>query len=168
MKSKKGFTIVELLAASVILLFVLTAVFSTYVLLSGYVQDTAMQAVLQWRARNAMDKITRSIRLASEAEFSLSGNKITLTYDPLKLGQDAGATWDAEYELSGSQILFTPDTSLGGQVVLVKKVDLDAGETLFEDWGNDVVSINLKLKNPTVSSEQYVTLTTFVKLRNAD
>ena len=55
-KSLRGFTLVEVLVASALLLLVVTAVFSTYVMLSQYVNNTTVQSILQRKARIAIKK----------------------------------------------------------------------------------------------------------------
>ena len=163
--NKKGFTLVEVLAASVILVLVLTAIFSTYVMMSQYVKNTITQASLQGEARVAIERMVRNIREASSVSCSVSGNSITLTFDPGRMGE-AGANWTSEYRLTSGQILYFPDTTLGSSSILVDNVNLDAGDQLFFDSGNGLVTIDMKLTETSLNTEQKVHLTTIVKKRN--
>jgi len=164
----KGFTIVEALCVSVILLFVLTAVFSTYTLLTRYVRDTTTQTDSQSETRIAVDRIARDIRLATAVTCPASGINIDLTYDPGRIGQ-AGSVWTSRYRLSGSQILYRPDISLGGETVVLEDLDIDlvGGETPFQyDDIRRLVTINLNVENASMTTTQDTRLITTVKVKN--
>jgi prepilin-type N-terminal cleavage/methylation domain-containing protein len=165
--AEKGFTLVEVLIASAIFLFVLTALYSTYVMLSQYVRDTSLQAVLQGRTRIAVEKMARDIRLASDVSCLPAGTNITLTFDPVKMGH-TGSEWTSQYRLYAGQILFRPDVSLGKEIVVIGNVNLGAGDKLFQyDTGKKLVTIDLKIENTSLTTTQSARLTTIIRARNA-
>jgi len=161
-----GFTLVEVLIASAILLFVLMALYSTYLMLSQYVRDMSLQAVLQGRTRIAVERMARDIRLASKVSCLPAGTNITLTFDPTKMGQ-VGSEWISQYRLYGGQILFRPNVSLSKEIVVIENVNLGAGDKLFQyDSGKKLVTIDLKIENTSLTATQSARLTTIVRARN--
>ena len=169
MYSKRAFTLIEIIIASVIMVFILMAVLSTYVLLSQYVRDTIIQANLQNRSRIVLDRITRDIRLASSVtSCPPSGTSIIIRFIPEKLGL-MGDPWESRYRLLGGQVLYTPDIDSPAETVILNNVALDMGDRLFEyDGGNKLVTINAKVKNVGLNRDQISSLITVVELRNAD
>lgn len=166
MKDKKGFTIVEALSVSVILLFVLMAVFSSYVMLSQYVRDTTAQTAVQSEARLAIDRMARNIRLASDVNCPAAGTSIDLTFDPGKMGQ-AGSSWTARYRLAGNQVLFVPNINSTNETVILDDVVLNPGQILFQyDGAKKLVTIDLNVENASITTTQYTPLTTAIKAKN--
>lgn len=169
MNNKMGFTVMEVLVVSVVLLFVLTAVYCTYVMMSQYVGDTTTQAALQAEARIAVERIARDVRLATNVTCDASGGGVTLTFDPTRMGQ-GGSQWQSRYRLVGNQIIFQPDVNLGGQTVIIDNVDLNivGGERLFtHDPTMNLLRIFIRVRGASISlSEQKASFSTIVRLRN--
>ena len=117
-RNKSGFTLVEVLTTSAILLLVLTAIYATYIMLSQFVRDTSTQTVLQSRGRLAIERMANDIRLASDVICPPAGDHIKLRYDPTKMGQ-AGSSWTSRYRLSGDEILFAPDGSSLSKLIIL-------------------------------------------------
>ena len=163
----RGFTLTEILIVSVIVLLVVTVAMSTFIILSQYVSDLAKQAILQGKTRLCMERIVRDIREAANVNCTVSGNEINLTYDPQRIGQ-SGSNWTSRYRLSGGSVLFTADTSVGGEVVVVENVVLGFGDKLFQyDSGTKLVTIDLQVEKMGTASQQDADLSTIVKARNA-
>ncbi len=167
MSSKKGFTLAEVICASAILIFVVAAAFSTYIILSQYVRDITTQSGLQSQTRITVEQMAREIRLASIVAIGGGGNTITLTFNPNKLG---GVVRPAsQYTLVGNQIRYIPDITLPGQFTTVMdKVDLNLGDRLFQySGGTNVVTIDARVSNIALTNiEQNAHLTTSIQLRN--
>lgn len=165
--SLTGFTLVEVLTTSAILLFVLTAVYSIYIMLSQFVRDASYQAVLQSHGRLAIERMANDIRLAADVTCPPAGDYIELRYDPAKMGQ-AGSSWTSRYRLLGDEILYAPDVTSRYEEVILDNVNL-GNKTLFQyDGGRDLVTIDLVAENTTLTTTQDSHLTTVVKVRNAD
>lgn len=165
--NKSGFTLVEVLTTSVILLFVLTAVYSTYIMLSQFVRDTSYQAVLQSHGRWAIERMANDIRLAADVICPPAGDHIELTYDPTKMGQ-IGSSWTSRYRLLGDEILYAPDVTSRHEDVILDNVNLGDKRLFQYDSGRDLVTIDLVVENATLTTTQDSHLTTVVKVRNAD
>ncbi len=167
MKHEQGFTLVEILTASTISLIVMVIALSTYIMLLEYIPDTAAQAVMQSKIRLGIDKIARDLRHASIITCAPSGNSLTLTFDPSKMGQE-GDLWSCRYRLVGDQILYSPDGSSDNETVLMEHVSLDPGDTLFQyNGGSKLATIDIKTVKTGINIEQDAHLTTVVKVRNA-
>ncbi|MBL7068975.1 MAG: prepilin-type N-terminal cleavage/methylation domain-containing protein [Candidatus Omnitrophica bacterium] len=163
-----GFTIPEVLCASVILLFVLMAVFSTYLMLAQYVTDTTAQAGLQGKARVVVDRIARDIRLASGISCPSAGTSITLTFDPAKIGQ-TGSSWNTRYRLVSDEILYSSDGTDDSEISILDSVSINTGDVLFlYDDTKETVTIDVRTENtPLSGTMQSTRFTTVVQLRNA-
>lgn len=161
-KDNRGFTIVEALSMSVILLFVLLAIFSTYIVLTQYATDTTAQAELQRQARTAVDRMARDIREAESVSPSAGASStVTLTYP----------TWmilpNSRYRLVGTQVLYASNVGSGQESVIANNVILAAGSTLFDTNGG-LVTIDLRLERASISGTTLQSrLTTTVQVRNA-
>ncbi|MBN1871106.1 MAG: hypothetical protein JW800_00885 [Candidatus Omnitrophica bacterium] len=163
----EGFTLTEILIVSIMVLLVVAVAMSTYVLLSQYVSDLAKQAILQGKTRLCAERIVRDAREAASISCTLSGNEINFTYDPQRIGK-AGSNWTSRYRLSGGKILFTADTSVGVETVVVENVSLDTGDKLFQyDLGTKLVTIDLQVEKIGTANEQDADISTIVKARNA-
>ena len=167
MKGKKGFTLTEIMAVTVILILVVASAFSTYIMMAQYVKDAINQALLQGEARLAVEKMARNTREASDVDCSVSGDILTLTFTPGRIGQ-VGSDWDARYQLINGEIRYFPDTTLTDYTVIANNVNLDAGDQLFFDAGDGLITIDLKMVATFLNNQQQVHLTTIAKARNAD
>ena len=156
-----------MLAAIGILTMVITAVFSTYVMMAQYVKDTTTQASLQGEARVAIERMARNTREASTVTCSVSGDTLTLGFTPGRVGQ-VGSDWNESYTLTGGEIRYFPDTTQVDYTVIAENVNLDAGDQLFFDAGGGLVTIDLKMVSTALNTQQQVHLTTIVKKRNAN
>jgi len=165
MRNKKGFTLPEVLMVSVVLILVLTATTSIYMMMSQYVKKTIVQASLQSEARVAIEKMARNTREASAVTCSVSGDMLTLDFTAGRVGL-VGSDWNEEYILTGGEIRHFPDTTQLDYTVIAENVNLDAGDQLFFDAGNGLVTIDLKMTSTVFNTQQKVHLATIVKKRN--
>ena len=165
--NKTGFTLVEVLTTSAILLLVLTAVYATYIMLSQFVRDTSAQTVLQSQARLAIERMINDIRLASDVECSGAGTSIKLTYEPEKMGKN-GNSWTSRYRLVGDKILFSPNIDENKETTIINEVKLGSGDKLFQyDGGKKLVTIDLRTEDSSLTTTQDSHLTTVIQVRNA-
>jgi len=166
MRDRNGFTLVEMLMASMIMVLVVAAAFSTYVILSRYINETATLGVMQSRARIVMERIVRDTRLASSAICSGAGTTLTLTYTPEMVGS-SGALWTAQYRLLGGEILYTPELGVVPERVVMGDVVPDAGERLFDyDGGTMTVSVNIKTERAVLDRTLRAGTISIARLRN--
>lgn len=164
--NKKGFTLVEVLTASAILLLVLTALYATYLMISQFVRDTSVQSVLQSRTRLTIERMANDIRLASAVECSGTGSILTLTYEPSRIGK-TGNSWTSRYRLVGGKILFSPDVGKEKETTIINDVKLGSGDKLFQyDGGKKLVTIDLRTENSSLTTMEDSHLTTAIKARN--
>jgi len=164
---ESGFTLVEVLTTSFIIVTVMTIAIVTYIMLLQYVADNATQAVIQSKARLAIDKIARDARHASLVNCSGSGDSIILTFDPTKMGQEGGLTY-SRYRLVDDDIMYSPDGTDDSETVFLESINMDSGDVLFSyNGGRKLLTIDVKTTNTGVNVEQDAHLTTIVKVRNA-
>jgi prepilin-type N-terminal cleavage/methylation domain-containing protein len=164
---RRGFTLIEVLVASMIMVLVVAAAFSTYVILSRYISDTTSQGLMQSRARIVMERIVRDTRLASDVVCSGGGTILTLTYTPETVGK-SGQTWTAQYRLTADgELLYTPNLGPMPESVIMVDVAPAVGERLFQyDGGRRTVSINIRTDRAVLDKEIKVRTASAARLRN--
>ena len=167
MKNKKGFTLIEVLSFSIILLFILTAIFATYVVFTEYANETLVQANMQNQARVAVERIGRDIRLANVV--TCTATTLNITFDPTRLGQ-VGTAWTSRYTLNGTDLIYIPDiTNMLNQIIIADNVILNLGDVLFQmDNTRDIVTItvDLRVEQTVFTTSRNFRLTTIAGLRN--
>jgi len=167
MNNKKGFTLIEVLGFSVILLLVLAAIFATYVVFTEYANETLVQASMQNQARLAVERIGRDIRRANVV--TCTATTLNLTFDPARLGQ-VGAVWTSRYTLNGTDLIHIPDiTNLANQTIIAENVTLNLGDVLFQiDNSRSIatITVNLRVEQAAFTASRNFRLTTIAGLRN--
>ncbi|MEI8176036.1 MAG: prepilin-type N-terminal cleavage/methylation domain-containing protein [Candidatus Omnitrophota bacterium] len=139
MKKNKGFTLVELMIASTVSLFVVGGIIYSTILFQRLWQNGNIQITMQSRGRIAMDTLTQQIRSAHQALVLNSGAT-------LQLRLNATTLW-CQYDFLNNKITYTPDTSVPGTTkVLVDSVYQNLATPVFTLTGKNV-AIVFALKN---------------------
>jgi prepilin-type N-terminal cleavage/methylation domain-containing protein len=177
MKNQEGFTLVELLIALVISLFVLAAVGSIYSYFLGIWDQANSSLELQRDGSFAIEEMAKKIRNGSEFTIDDYGtgtdNKIIIVTnatstgligfyqdtadDPVSLKNDNGTPYDPTDDVA----IFPPkikDAPLYPQYS-VKKLE-------FKELDSSCVRIDLKLKCQRKDDEDIAIFTSTVQLRN--
>ena len=143
---KKGFTLIELLLASFVTLFTFSGAIYTYTMLQKFWQGGNVQLFLQSRARLAMDKVTRQIRPALEAQLLNSGNTLKLRLDPNGTETILDDIW-CRYDFANNQITFKPDISDTDTEVILENAYQSGASSIFAVNGNNI-GIIFEVRDP--------------------
>lgn len=143
----KGFTIAELLVASMITIFAFSGALYTFIMLQKFWRGGNTQIVLQSRARIAMDKMIRQIRPGLEAQVLNSGNTLKVRLDPNGTQTTTDDIW-CQYDVANNKITFIPDISLTNNKVILENVYKSDTRNIFSVNGKNV-SIVFEVKDPT-------------------
>ncbi len=140
-KNNSGYTLIELLVASMISIFVFSSVISTYVMIQKFWRGGSTQIELQRDARIAMDKIVRKVRSGLEATVLNSGDTLQLRLDPNKTETQTDDIW-CQYDFGENKITFTPDISAPATyTVILNNVYTDNARPIFAVNGKNVTIV---------------------------
>jgi len=157
--NRKGFSLIELLIASIIGTLVVAGVWFIYLMSSNIWKEGYVQITLQQEAGLAMDKMVwgmdgkNGIR---EAESVSVPNSYTIEYTS---GLDSV---ERSFYLEDGEILYDPDTSSADDEYAIAE---DVSSLTFSQAGG-VVTITLNAQQDVRDKYINVPLTTRVKLRN--
>lgn len=140
-KNNAGYTLIELLVASMISLFVFSSVISTYIMVQRFWRGGSTQIEIQRDARIAMDKIVRKVRSGLEASVLNGGDTLQLRLDPNKTETQTDDIW-CQYDFADNEITFTPDiSSPGDYTVILHNVYKDNERAVFTLNGKNVTIV---------------------------
>ena len=157
-----GFTIIELLSATVIMALVIGGSMAIYIMSLTAWKEGGVQIALQRKASITMEKIVRGIgglggiREASNVELSVSNTKIEYWNT-----SDIGSP-ERSFYISNNEIKYDSDTSVTGTDPSIAK---NVTGLTFAVSG-DVVTINLSMAEQVMDNTVTINLTTLVNLRN--
>jgi len=169
-RNRKGYTIIEMLMTSAIIIFVITGSLGIYIMMQRFWKGGSVQATLQGKARLALEHISRNARDAYQAQILPSGSStgygVILTLDPNQTYTDATDDINCEYILQGTDLIYMPDITVANQKVLLENISLFSGETVFELNGR-TITVNLRSVDPdSLNGYQMADFSTSVLMRN--
>jgi len=140
-KNNFGFTLIEVLVASMVSIFVFSSVISTYIMIQKFWRGGSTQIELQRDARLAVDKIVRKVRGGLEAKVLNNGDTLQLRLDPNKTQTQTDDIW-CQYDFSQNKITLTPDISApANSVVILNNAYKDNSRPIFAVNGKNVTIV---------------------------
>jgi len=163
----KGFTLVELITAMGIMLFVLSVVLSTYMITQKLWRAGFSQITFQSTGRIALDKISKAIRSATGAVILNNGDRVRFVIDPNRTPGDAADDLTCEYYISGTNIMYDPNTAVSGnEVAILRNVIKESTIPFFQISGSLVVITFKVYAADAFYGTHWASMTTSVSMRN--
>jgi len=160
---QRGFTVVEVLIAVVIMALVITGAISIYMMSITAWREGSTQIALQRTASIAMEKMVRGIDGRNGIREASSVTRPNDTTIKFTSGIDAQ---ERSFYLSGSEIIYDPDTSTtDDEFPIVENIRTTPSGLTFVVSGA-VVTINLGMQGMVRGKAIDINLSTSVKLRN--
>lgn len=161
-----GFTVSELLMASVVMVLVLAGIIGASRMVQTDMAERNAQVTLHQQARGAMERMvhgvygTDGIREASSVTIPSS---TTIRYTS---GIDST---ERSFYLSGNEIMYDPDTSTSdNEISIARLVKSSSGLTfsMSDVSGNSIITINLSMEDQVMGDTVTLDLSTQATLRN--
>jgi len=164
---EKGFSLVELMVATAIMLVIFGVIASTYLISQRLWRGGFTQITFQSTGRAALEKMARNLRSAIGAAVLDSGNKIRFVTDPNRTYSNASDDITCEYYISGTNIMYDPNTAVSGnEVTLLRNVTKESTTPFFQTSGNLAVITFKVYKNDALYGVHWLSMTTSVEMRN--
>lgn len=164
---KNGFTLVELMVATSIMLVVFGVVTSTYLITQKLWKGGFTQISFQSTGRVALANIAMNLRSATAAAILDSGDKIRFVIDPNRTYNNAADDITCEYYVSGTNIMYDPNTAISGnESVLLRNVSKESATPFFQA-SNSLAVITFKVyKDDASYGTHWSSMTTSINMRN--
>ncbi len=155
---RSGYTLIEILTASTIGVFVLGVMLMAFLMAGNMYQNGTKRALIQREAQLAVEKITKGLAAASTVTVSGGGDRIDFVYDPAQTPLVSSDDVAGAYYLTGTarktpenesiyDLFYDPDTATGGnERVLSRHLVKKTAVSLFQESGRSVL-INFSLKD---------------------
>ena len=143
----KGFTMAEVLIASLVALFTFSSTIYTFIMLQKFWRGGNTQIALQSTARIAMEHIIRKVRPALEAQVYNNGNGIALRLDPNGTQTQSDDIW-CHYEVSNNRMVYIPNAAAPVPETILENVYQKTGSNIFSTDGSNVV-IMFEVRDPS-------------------
>lgn len=163
----KGFTLVELMTSLAIAMIVAGILVTTYLTTQRIWKGGFSQITIQSQGRIALDKITKNIRAAIDANILDGGNRLQFVIDPNRTISISTDDISCEYYISGTNIMYDPDTSVSGnEVVMLRNVYQEGSIPFFQLSGNlAVITFRVSLSD-VLYGAALTHFTTSINIRN--
>jgi len=159
LNENKGFTVPEILMASVTVMLVFLGIVGIYLMLQTVWMEGNARIDLQRQGRLAMECMARGAEGKDGIMKAVSADVST----PGSIKLDAGTR---EFYLDGSRIMYDPDTAVSDDEFTVAENVRTSPPGLTFSASGDIVTIKLNMEDQPGGRTVNVDLSTKVRLRN--